>query len=150
MNSCIYKTPFGNIRLIAEKGYLVRVSFVERIMKSDMSIEHVHQPESHILRKACEELGNYFSGSLKYFNIPINVQGTIFQRLAWSSLLKIPYGETMSYFQQAKSTKNPIPIIIPCHRVIRKNGNFGGYTGGMSWKNYLIEHEKKFKSVRMN
>ncbi len=164
MNSCIYKSPFGYIILKEKKGYLVQVCFVDKILKSDISKEYLEQPANNILKKSCEELENYFTGNLINFNLPINFQGTLFQRTAWEALLSIPYGETISYFEQAKhikkpkavraignaNSKNPIPIIVPCHRVIGKNGNLSGYSGGIAWKEFLIEHEKNIKHVRMS
>jgi len=164
MNSCIYKSPFGNIRLIEKKGYLVNICFVEKILKSDISIEFFEQPENIVLKKTCVQLDNYFSGNLKNFNLPIRIHGTAFQCSAWEALLCIPYGEKRSYLQQAKSinnpkalraignanSKNPIPIIIPCHRVIRKNGSLGGYAGGRAWKANLIEHEQNFNIAQKN
>ena len=101
---------------------------------------------------------------MRVFDLSLKMHGTDFQRLAWSELLRIPYGETRSYFQQAKSinkpkavrsigsanSKNPIPIIIPCHRVIGKDGSLTGYLGGEAWKTNLINLEKSFKSEQKN
>ena len=164
MNSCIYKSPFGIIRLVQKKGYLVKICFVEKILKSDFSIEFSEKPENSVLKNTCKQLDNYFSGNLKNFNLPISIFGTTFQYTAWKALLSIPYGEKRSYLQQAKSinnpkavraignanSKNPIPIIIPCHRVIGKNGSLSGYAGGRAWKANLIEHEQNFKIAQKN
>jgi len=164
VNSCIYQSPFGKIFLLEKEGYLVKVSFYQNFFKSDISIEHSEKPETNTLKKTCNQLENYFSGNLKIFDVPIILKGTTFQCSAWKTLLRIPYGEKISYYKQAKSinkpkavraignanSKNPLPIIIPCHRVIGKNGSLTGYSGGLGWKSYLIELEQRFKSARKN
>jgi methylated-DNA-[protein]-cysteine S-methyltransferase len=102
-----------------------------------------------------KQLREYFAGQRIYFSVPLVIAGTIFQKKAWEQLLSIPYGETISYGEQAKrlgdlkkaravgaaNGKNPISIIIPCHRVIGKNGNLTGFGGGLKNKQYLIELE---------
>jgi len=108
-----------------------------------------------------DELQQYFSGELQHFNIPLDTKGTTFQMQAWDALLKIPYGETRSYLEQAKSIDKPkafravasanrnnrISIIIPCHRVIAKDGGLAGYGGGIDRKEFLINLEKKHNEV---
>lgn len=102
------------------------------------------------------ELESYFDGKLKEFNTPLHLLGSPFQRSVWDELMRIPYGTTRSYMAQAKAIgkatayravanangANQLAIIIPCHRIINSNGNFGGYGAGMSHKQWLIEHEK--------
>ncbi len=104
-----------------------------------------------------EELHHYFAGELQHFTIPLDTKGTEFQMQAWDALLKIPYGETRSYLEQAKAINKPkafravasanrnnrISIIIPCHRVIAKDGGLAGYGGGLDRKEFLINLEKK-------
>ena len=103
-----------------------------------------------------KELKSYLKGSLKIFETPINYQGTAFQKNCWSYLISIPYGEIRTYKDQAISiknknyvravaganNKNPLPIIIPCHRVIGSNGSLVGYAGGLELKDRLIKLEK--------
>jgi len=103
------------------------------------------------------ELHRYFAGELQHFSIPLDTKGTEFQMQAWDALLKIPYGETRSYLAQAKAINKPkafravasanrnnrISIIIPCHRVIAKDGGLAGYGGGLDRKEFLINLEKK-------
>jgi methylated-DNA-[protein]-cysteine S-methyltransferase len=103
-----------------------------------------------------KQLSEYFKKERKVFSIKLDPIGTEFQLTVWNKLLQIPYGETISYQELASrigkknasravgnaNGKNPIPIIIPCHRVIRKNGSFGGYAGGLKVKKYLLELEK--------
>ena len=106
-----------------------------------------------------KELKSYFDGNLKDFKTPINPLGTMFQKLVWDALIRIPYGQTESYANQATMVgrssayravanangQNPIAIVIPCHRIINSNGNLGGYGGGSARKKWLLAHEKSKK-----
>lgn len=108
-----------------------------------------------IIRKTESELLEYFKGKRKNFDIPLEPQGSEFQKKAWKILQKIPYGETISYKEEAllmgsshyaravgqANGKNPIAIIIPCHRVIAATGGLGGYSGGLSIKRFLLALE---------
>lgn len=105
-----------------------------------------------------QELTSYFDGKLKQFKVPIKPEGTNFQQQVWNGLTRIPYGQTISYAQLAENIghaksyravgqanhKNPIPIIIPCHRVIGKDGSLTGYASGVGIKEWLLNHEKSF------
>jgi len=103
-----------------------------------------------------QQLDDYFNHQLQYFTVPLDIKGTAFQQQAWHALLDIPYAQTRNYQQQAKSMNNPkaaravgnanrknrISILIPCHRVIAKNGEMAGYGGEIWRKKYLINLEK--------
>ena len=103
------------------------------------------------------QLSLYFSGKLKNFSIPIQLSGTEFQQRAWAELLKIPFGQTISYQEQAErlhhptairavanaNSRNKISIIVPCHRVIGKNNKLTGYAGGLDKKEFLLNLEKE-------
>lgn len=103
------------------------------------------------------ELKEYFAGRLKYFSVPVRLIGTQFQQGVWAELCKIPFGETISYGEQARrignanasravglaNGKNPVGIIVPCHRVIGSSGKLTGYAGGLDRKEYLLSMEKK-------
>ncbi|RPI76326.1 MAG: methylated-DNA--[protein]-cysteine S-methyltransferase [Desulfobacteraceae bacterium] len=109
------------------------------------------------LKSGLIQLKEYFRGQRKEFDLPLNLRGTPFQKKAWRTLLKVPYGQTCSYRDLAiavgkpKATRaigganhrNPIPIIVPCHRVIGAKGALTGYGGGLWRKQWLLEHEKK-------
>jgi methylated-DNA-[protein]-cysteine S-methyltransferase len=113
------------------------------------------QNKLEIIEKLFLQLDEYFAGKRKKFNINLTLIGTDFQKSVWEELKKIPYGETISYSELAKKinkpkasravggalNKNPIPIIIPCHRVIGKNGNLTGFAGGVELKSLLINLE---------
>jgi len=109
-----------------------------------------------LIVETCKQLDEYFSGKRKAFDLPLSPKGTPFQQAVWKQLQAIPYGKTISYSQEAKAInrpkacravgsangKNPIAIIIPCHRVIGANGGLGGYAGGLDIKIQLLNLEK--------
>lgn len=114
-------------------------------------------PEIEILARTARQLDEYFEGRRKTFDLPLDVQGTDFQKSVWAELAKIPYGETTSYGEIARRLKNekavravgaangrnPISIVVPCHRVIGANGALTGYAGGLPAKTKLLQIEKK-------
>jgi AraC family transcriptional regulator of adaptative response/methylated-DNA-[protein]-cysteine methyltransferase len=116
--------------------------------------------ESALLELTSSEIKAYFEGRLTKFTIPVFLYGTVFEKLVWSKLQLVPFGQTQTYSTQAKAMqketayravanangKNPISIIVPCHRIIRSDGDIGGYGGGGWRKRWLIEHEKKANS----
>jgi methylated-DNA-[protein]-cysteine S-methyltransferase len=105
--------------------------------------------------RAVRELREYFAGKRTTFTVVLDLDGTPFQQRAWAAMRKIPYGRTISYAQQARSMRtpravravgsangaNPIPIIVPCHRVIASDGSLGGYALGLTMKQWLLAHE---------
>ena len=113
--------------------------------------------DSPLVRDTLQQLAAYFSGSLKDFSLPLDPVGTPFQQQVWAELLRIPYGETRSYLQQAESLgnakavravaaangQNKISVIIPCHRVIGSSGTLTGYAGGLERKAWLLAHERR-------
>ena len=131
----------------------------EQINKHLKPSEYIFQ-ETVIFNQLKKELDGYFNGTLKEFQVPIQLVGTHFQKRVWKALLAIPYGETVTYSEQsiklgdlkairavAKANgSNPISIIIPCHRVIGKNGSLTGYRGGISNKQFLLNHEALFSN----
>jgi methylated-DNA-[protein]-cysteine S-methyltransferase len=114
------------------------------------------EKETPVLKTAREQLRQYFAGELTEFTIPLNMQGTEFQKRVWTLLCEIPHGATWSYGEMAKrlgnpgasravglaNGQNPISIIVPCHRVIGSDGSLTGYGGGLPRKKWLLEHEK--------
>jgi methylated-DNA-[protein]-cysteine S-methyltransferase len=111
-----------------------------------------------LLKEAAEQLQNYFSGKLYKFSLPLAPEGTDFRLRVWETLISVPYGQTRSYKDIAQAigntkasravglanNKNPIPIVIPCHRVIGSNGKLVGYRGGLQIKEYLLKLEKQY------
>jgi methylated-DNA-[protein]-cysteine S-methyltransferase len=103
------------------------------------------------------ELREYFAGKRTRFTVPVHLEGTPFQERAWATMCKIPFGGTISYAEQARSMRapravravgsangaNPVPIIVPCHRVVASNGGLGGYALGLAMKRWLLAHESR-------
>ena len=113
-------------------------------------------PTGAILQQAAEELEEYFEGTRRSFEVPLDPVGTAFQQQAWAALRTIPYGETVTYGEQAErlgdrrkaravgaaNGRNPISIIVPCHRVVGSNGALTGFGGGLDVKAWLLDHER--------
>ena len=151
MYNSILKTPAGNLLLTTNEKELLSVEFTAK-----KNIDSVRKPE--ILKQTEKQLIEYFSGIRKKFELKKKYTGTDFQIKVWKALERIPYGKTVSYEDIAKKTgkpkasravgnannKNKISIIIPCHRVIAKNGKLAGYGGGIDKKEYLLEFEREF------
>ncbi len=131
----------------------------------DQRPDHLGEQSSDAILKTCvEEIEAFFEGRLLQFSVPVAQTGSDFQQGVWAELLKIPFGETISYLELSKrigdvkairavgttNGKNQIAIIVPCHRVIGSNGTLTGYAGGLWRKQWLLEHEMKIKhGVRM-
>lgn len=147
MEKSYYKSPIGILEIICENGKLVSLKLVDYCEKSNV--------ETNFIKDIKKQLGEYFSGKRTTFDIKINPTGTDFQKMVRKELQNIPYGETKSYSEIAAAAgnrnaqraignacnKNPIMIIIPCHRVISKNNNLGGYAYGRSIKEKLLNIE---------
>jgi methylated-DNA-[protein]-cysteine S-methyltransferase len=144
------ETPIGTLRLVASERGLRSVSFPGRTP----ALEAV-EGDSPALAEAARQLGEYFAGSRTAFTVPLDLVGTPFQREAWRRLAEIPYGETVSYAEQARrlgrprafravgaaNGSNPVPIVLPCHRVVGSDGSLTGFGGGLDVKRALLEHE---------
>lgn len=143
-----YKTLLGDILISESGGSIIGVSFAT---KTQNNIR-----ETNIIRSAFIQLSEYLSGTRKYFDLPIKLNGTDFQKKVWNELIKIPYGETRSYIKIAKNIGiekaaravgnanglNPIVILIPCHRVIHSSGDITGYSQGDNRKKFLLNLEQ--------
>ena len=157
----IFSSPFGKISICSSETGIVRMNW-EEISQDFLSRKGLNDSKNlklrqlhPILKETVVQLDGYFNKKLKVFNLPFDLKGTPFQLIVWEKLCKIPYGKTWSYYDLAKAignpksvravgrinSQNPIPIIIPCHRVILKNGNLGGYSGGLVIKDWLLRHE---------
>lgn len=137
MFEAYYKSPIGNLRIISNERDIIKIEFTDDFFKMKMI--------PYQIQNCINQLDEYFKGERKVFKVGINPAGTEFQAKVWNQLLKIPYGKTISYLDQAKALgnekairaiasangKNPIPIIISCHRVIGTNGSLTGYAGGV-------------------
>ena len=147
---CYYESPVGALTLAENEGRLVFLLFGKR--QIDMPYG-----ENDFLRGVIMQLDAYFAGERRSFDIPIEMCGTPFQKKVWTALQSIPYGSTVSYKELAEmigspkacravgsaNNKNPISIIVPCHRVIGADGKLTGYGGGVDNKAYLLKLEQK-------
>lgn len=144
-------SPIGDITLIASETALVEV-----LLAGTPSRVSATPRTNPVLEQAERELSEYFRGERQEFTTPLAPEGTEFQVAAWTALSRIPYGETRSYAQQAAligrpkavraigaaNGRNPLPLFLPCHRVIGANGSLTGYGGGLDKKEWLLAHEK--------
>lgn len=151
-------SPVGDIFIYSNQTELMAVTFPANnrmVLKSICTTQPLEKNTPVIEQTVCQ-LQEYFSGRRKQFDITLNPAGTAFQKLAWSELCNIPFGQTSTYGQQAKKIKspqsaravgtangrNPISIIVPCHRVIGANGKISGYAGGPKIKAALLALER--------
>ena len=154
-------SPLGPILLAGDRSGLLRLSFQRGLTPSkpelgwqplaSASRPHHHHP----VAVARRELGEYFAGQRREFTVPVSLRGTPFQERVWAALTGIPYGETISYGELARrvgqptaaravgsaSGRNPVPIVIPCHRVVRSGGALGGFSCGLELKERLLALE---------
>jgi len=149
MDKCNYFSPVGWLEIESGNDKITKLIFCK-------TPEIIKKPESFTLQRCCSELDEYFAGKRKTFDVKTAFARTSFQNKVWCELLKIPYGKTISYADLAKAAgnpkayraagsangKNPIAIIIPCHRVIASNGGLGGYAYGLEAKKQLLDLEK--------
>ena len=152
------KTPVGRLLLEAELEGLSRIEFGVRQLAAALKAAS-KPPHSKTLDVAVEQLTQFFDGQRKTFDVKLALRGTPFQLDVWRELLRIPYGETRSYSQIAKAIgrpaairavgaangANPIPIIVPCHRVIGSNGSLTGFGGGIDVKRWLLDFERNLR-----
>jgi len=149
-------TPIGELGIFADNKTIFRIEFTDMLRDQDL-INHGEHKENDLTLLAKQQLTQYFATDRTAFNLPITPQGTPFRQQTWQALQKIPYGQTRCYSQQAElmSNKkavravgaangaNPIAIVIPCHRVIGKNGSLTGYAGGLHRKAWLLNFEQR-------
>jgi len=150
-------SPVGELKLVASDKGLTAILWgnddLDRVRLGAM----IENPDHPILTEAERQLGAYFAGTLTAFTLPLDFQGTDFQKSVWEALLTIPFGETRSYGEIARQIgrptafravgaangKNPISIVAPCHRVIGSNGALTGFAGGVEAKEYLLGLESR-------
>jgi methylated-DNA-[protein]-cysteine S-methyltransferase len=156
----ILKTPVGDLMLVANKSELVGIYFSDCRHVPAGQKNWTRDEQHPVLKKAGKELTEYLDGKRSTFSFPPSAYGTDFQKRVWREIAKIPFGKTISYSDLAKRAgspnairavgtatgRNPLGIMVPCHRVLEKNNGLGGYAGGLKRKQYLLELEKKFKA----
>ena len=147
-----YKTPIGTARIVGDEDGISSITVLDSEKESSTNI-----PEC--LQECVKQLDEYFQKKRSAFNLNLNPQGTAFQKEVWSTLKRIPYGRTKSYLKMSEEMgdvkairavasangKNPLWIVIPCHRVIGSDGSLTGYAGGLHRKKWLLNHESPSK-----
>jgi methylated-DNA-[protein]-cysteine S-methyltransferase len=148
METAYIKTPLGIAEITGDANGIASISILDSEKEIPAGIPSA-------LQEAIAQLNDYFEGKRHDFTFAINPSGTDFQKRVWQELLKIPYGKTVTYMEQAKKLgdvkairavasangKNPLWIVVPCHRVIGADGSLTGYAGGLWRKKWLLEHE---------
>ena len=144
-------TPLGRIGIAGREAGITNIFFGKTVQPGDYVEE-----ETPVLKEAAKQLQAYFSGELKTFTVPVLMEGTAFQKQVWQALVEIPYGQIRSYGQLSQgifgranaaravghaNARNPISIIVPCHRVIGASGVLTGYAGGLKAKELLLKLE---------
>ena len=150
MKKFFYNFPLGKIGIAENDGQICGIFYYDEY--------DYEQAETPLIKETSKQLFEYFSGKRQYFNVPILIEGTEFQKKVWNVLMTIPYGKTVCYGDIAKqigqpkasravggaNNKNRIPIIIPCHRVIGTSGKLVGYADGLEKKEFLLNLEFKY------
>ena len=145
-----YASPLGDLAITSREDKITSVSF--------LSGERSEEFLTPVIDQCISELDEYFFRGRKFFNVELQISGTEFQKKVWNELLTIPYGKTISYLELSlrigdinsiravglANGQNPLAIVVPCHRVIGKNGDLVGYGGGLDKKVWLLQHEGAF------
>ncbi len=148
-------SPIGRLTIFADRQGITEIRFANNAAPLPTADVSVSGQNNHYLTLTIAQLNAYFEGRLKVFDLPLSLRGTDFQRGVWAQLQKVAHGTTASYGEIARAmdkpkaaravgmanNKNPIPIIIPCHRIIGRNGSLTGFAGGLDTKRWLLAHE---------
>ncbi|MCB0805821.1 MAG: methylated-DNA--[protein]-cysteine S-methyltransferase [Bacteroidales bacterium] len=155
MDFATYKSLIGTIRIESTNTGISKLIFSEET-KSPVS-------QNSVINNCIAQLASYFEGTLHAFDVPLDLAGTAFQQTVWRELQNIPFGKTISYLDLSKKLgdpkkiraaanangKNPVSIIVPCHRVIGSDGSLTGYAGGLWRKQWLLEHEQNITTPKL-
>ena len=163
-NVTYYNTPIGTAKITGDNNGIQTITFItDNLDEGNLITIGLEDENPECLRACVLHLKEYFQGKRTSFNLLLNPQGTKFQKLVWKGLSTIPYGKTISYLAQSKKIgdikavravaaangKNPISIIIPCHRVIGSDGSLTGYAGGVWRKKWLLDFENPLKQLSL-
>lgn len=154
IHTTLVDSPVGPLFVAADDAGLRAIEFRDNRHPVRRDCDW-REGDNAVLREARRQLGEYFAGRRRHFDLPLSPQGTDFQRAVWSALATIPYGETISYAQLASRVRrpsatravgaangrNPLPIVLPCHRVIGADGSLTGFGGGLPTKQFLLKLE---------
>lgn len=153
MDNIIFKSPIGYISISKNDDCITALHFFDNEQETTFT-------DDILLLEAKNQLLSFFEGKLKIFDLPIYIHGSNFENKVWELLQNIPFGKTINYSELAQQVgnitftravgtangRNPIPIIIPCHRVIGKDGSLTGFSGGLWRKKWLLDHENKWEN----
>ncbi len=156
MNKTQIETIVGWLEIIEDNNTIININYIDKPNEKNKDI-------SYYLNKTIVQIEEYFLGKRKIFDLKLKPEGTEFQTEVWKEILNIPFGKTKTYQEIAEkigdpsgaravgnaNNKNPIPILIPCHRVIGANGSLTGYAGGIDKKNLLLNHEAKYSGAEI-
>jgi methylated-DNA-[protein]-cysteine S-methyltransferase len=152
------KSPVGALRLFATPGALTAIYLENHKRAPTLTAS---ETDTHpVLLAACRQLEEYFAGERTSFELPLDPAGTPFQHAVWAALREIPLGDTWSYASLARhigregasravgsaNARNPLSLVVPCHRVVGSNGTLTGYAGGVPTKQWLLEHERRIRA----
>lgn len=150
-----FDTPLGPVVAVAEEGGLVHVDFVGARYERPIGPDWIDDPEAPALAACREQLAEYFAGARTRFELPLAPRGSQFQQRVWREISRVPYGETITYAELARRAgspgnaraagaatgRNPLGVVIPCHRIVGSDGSLTGYAGGLERKRELLELE---------
>jgi len=154
---CLSQSPIDDLLLVSDGEALTGLYMGRHQYGPDIGLDWIRDDSIPVLAKTRQQLQSFFAGELQAFDLQLSASGTEFQKMVWNGLSKLPYGTTTSYGEFARSLgvpkasravglangKNPISIIVPCHRVIGANGKLTGYGGGLPRKQFLLELEAR-------
>jgi methylated-DNA-[protein]-cysteine S-methyltransferase len=149
------ESPCGRMLLVARDDALTGVYFEGQKYDSSVQPEWIRDPDHHVVRQTRAELTEYFAGARKRFDVPLAAEGTSFQEAVWKAISTVPFGTTITYAELARRAgvpgsaraagaatgRNPLTIIVPCHRIVGSNGALTGYAGGLDRKRALLALE---------
>ena len=156
MNKKQIDSPVGVLEIAEENDAIIYIKFLDEPSE-------IKEDSSYYLDKCITQLNEYFEGKREVFDLKLNPDGTDFQKDVWKEVLKIPFGKRKSYLEIADAVgdpgavravgnangQNPVPVIIPCHRVVGASGKLTGYAGGLQRKEWLLKHELKYSKEEM-
>jgi len=158
---CLYPSPIGPLLLMSDGEFLIGLHTENDKYKPRIQPDWVEKAGATPFDRVREELAEYFAGGRREFSLPLKPAGTAFQQKVWGLLCEIPFGETISYGELARrvgnpnasravgmaNSRNPISIVVPCHRVIGADNSLTGYAGGLDRKRALLEHEMQARGL---
>jgi methylated-DNA-[protein]-cysteine S-methyltransferase len=161
--ACLKTRNVGDLLLVATETHLVGIYFSDHQNGPKVADDWEHNPGHPLLRQGARELKEYLGGRRTTFNVPLAFEGTEFQKEVWKQIARIPFGETITYTELAERAgaptalraagtatgRNPLSIVVPCHRVVGKNGGLGGYAGGLDRKKSLLQAEASRASFKL-